>query len=569
MERKSRLGTWITAIGAVLLVAAYILTQGPKPQPQVALCAKPVQLVVMASNEKSGPIGDMAADFVRTGATVDDRCIDVKVVRKASGDAEAALAQGWDEARDGARPDVWSPAATTWVNLLREHRVGADRSDLIPTSLPSLMQSPLVIAMPRPMAEAMGWPATEIGWHDILALAQDPQGWARYGHPEWGRFRLGKTDPTVSTSGLHALVGTYYAATGLSADLTVDDVRKPDVVTFVKGIEGSVEHYGSTASTFLANMKAAADAGNPLGYVSAIAVEEKQIFDYDQAKPEVPLVAIYPREGTLVADHPYVVLRASWVDDAKRRAAALFLAYLEHPDRQARLQELGFRDHEGRAGAMLASDPSFLPQGPAGNVIRPPSSEALAAVQASWKDVRKRARVLMVLDVSGSMSGAKLELMKRASIDALDLFADDDDVGVWIFSSGHQELVPIGPLGPQKELLRTRLAGLSVSGGTALYTTTLDAVRALSRVADARRINAVMLLTDGQNSDANNDLEALVRALDPATRENGIRVFTIGYGADFDKKVLQRIAEATRAASYDASDQSSIGRVFKEVVSNF
>src|SRR5204863_331287 len=192
--------------------------------------------------------------------------------------------------------------------------------------------------------------------------------------------------------------------------------------------------------------------------------------------------AIYPREGTLVADHPYVVLRAPWVDDTKRRAAALFLAYLEHPDRQARLQELGFRDHEGRAGAMLASDPSFRAEGPAGNVIRPPSSEALAAVQASWKDVRKRARVLMVLDVSGSMIGAKLDLMKRASIDALDLFADDDDVGVWIFSSGHQELMPIAPLGPEKDLLRTRLAGLSVSGGTALYTTTLDAPPALAIV---------------------------------------------------------------------------------------
>ena len=112
-------------------------------------------------------------------------------------------------------------------------------------------------------------------------------------------------------------------------------------------------------------------------------------------------------------------------------------------------------------------------------------------------------------------------------------------------------------------------SGFSVSGGTALYTTTLDAVRALSRVADPRRINAVMLLTDGQNSDSNNDLDGLVRRLDPETRENGVRVFTIGYGADFDKKVLQRIAESTRAASYDASDQSSIGRIFKEVVSNF
>ena len=44
MERKSRLGTWITAIGAVVLVAAYIVGQRPQPQP-TASCPKPVQLV--------------------------------------------------------------------------------------------------------------------------------------------------------------------------------------------------------------------------------------------------------------------------------------------------------------------------------------------------------------------------------------------------------------------------------------------------------------------------------------------------------------------------------------------
>ena len=34
-------------------------------------------------------------------------------------------------------------------------------------------------------------------------LANDPQGWAAFGHPEWGPFRLGKTNPNFSTSGLN------------------------------------------------------------------------------------------------------------------------------------------------------------------------------------------------------------------------------------------------------------------------------------------------------------------------------------------------------------------------------
>jgi len=48
-----------------------------------------------------------------------------------------------------------------------------------------------------------------------------------------------------------------------------------------------------------------------------------------------------------------------------------------------------------------------------------------------------------------------------------------------------------------------------------------------------------------------------------------VRVFTIAYGSDADKKVLQRIADATRGAAYDASDPASIETVFKEVISNF
>ena len=65
------------------------------------------------------------------------------------------------------------------------------------------MLTPLVIAMPKPMAEALGWPDTPIGFADILALANDPQGWAKFGHPEWGPFKLGKTSPNFSTSGLN------------------------------------------------------------------------------------------------------------------------------------------------------------------------------------------------------------------------------------------------------------------------------------------------------------------------------------------------------------------------------
>src|SRR3546814_2992528 len=78
----------------------------------------------------------------------------------------------------------------------------------------SFMLTPLVIAMPRPMAEALGWPDEPLGFADILALGKDQAGWGAYDHPEWGAFRLGKTNPNFSTSGLSALVAQAYAAHG-------------------------------------------------------------------------------------------------------------------------------------------------------------------------------------------------------------------------------------------------------------------------------------------------------------------------------------------------------------------
>ena len=46
-------------------------------------------------------------------------------------------------------------------------------------------------------------------------------------------------------------------------------------------------------------------------------------------------------------------------------------------------------------------------------------------------------------------------------------------------------------------------------------------------------------------------------------------MFPIAYGEDADLSTLRRIAEASTAAVYDASDPTSIDKVFAAVVSNF
>ena len=206
----------------------------------------------------------------------------------------------------------------------RQPTIGRAGAAPIANDFERIMITPLVLGMPRPMAEALGWPEADIGWADILALASDPEGWGSLGHPEWGDFRLGKTNPNFSTSGLSATAAIYYAATGKTSGLTEADLTDPEVVEFVRGVEAATVHYGDTTLTFLDNMYRDDQAGRGLTYVSAIAVEEVSILAYNRGDPadtgtpgpppRVPLVAVYPSEGTLYSDNPAFVLDAAWVD---------------------------------------------------------------------------------------------------------------------------------------------------------------------------------------------------------------------------------------------------------------
>ena len=134
---------------------------------------------------KAAPSRDRRGTQKEVGL-VSGACVVVTVTSKPSGTAEEALARGWDERVDGPRPDVWSPASTSWTVLLQQHRAGRDATSIVPDRSPSLMQSPLVLAMPVTMAEALGWPDRPIGWSDLLELARDPRGWgaltSRVGH---------------------------------------------------------------------------------------------------------------------------------------------------------------------------------------------------------------------------------------------------------------------------------------------------------------------------------------------------------------------------------------------------
>ena len=65
------------------------------------------------------------------------------------------------------------------------------------------------------------------------------------------------------------------------------------------------------------------------------------------------------------------------------------------------------------------------------------------------------------------------------------------------------------------------------------------------------------------------NLDRLLSDVGGEDAEAPVRVFPIAYGTAADLDVLKRIAAASRAAAYDASDPASIANVLTAVLSNF
>jgi Ca-activated chloride channel homolog len=607
-QRRRRRPTALLAAACILLVLAlgiggFVFFVNQPAQSQSCRSGD-VPLQVVISPDQAGVVSQAAAEYERRRPVVDDRCVDVQVRGTDSVEVASALSTGWDEATHGLRPDVWVPASSAWALQVALRQQATKQEVLIPLEFPKLATTPMVMAMPKPMAEALGWPRQSIGFKQLLGAVTSPKGWGEFNHPEWGAFRLGKTDPNLSTPGLEALIAAVFAATGQTSELSVETLVKQEdqLRQVILGLERAPGQDADTPATFLANLQQADQAGQTLKFVSAVPLDEKSVWDYNRGnaagleetgerdKPEVPLVAIYPEEGTLEADHPWVVLRAPWVTETKSKAAAGFLDYLRSEPIQTRFQEAGFRTAEGRPGPQLTEANGLLPDQPS-RVLAPPAPKVVAAALESWNAARKRSNVLAVFDVSGSMKEevprtggkTKMDLVKAAAGQALALFAPETNLGTWVFSADltggrdWREDVPIGPTTAQlpngktrrQTMFETLAAMQATSGDTGLYDTTLAAFRTVKRSYAPDRINIVVLLTDGINDDPSggiNRAELLRRLKAEQDPNKPVRIITVAYGANADAASLKLISQATGGLAYVSRNPRDILRVFTDAI---
>lgn len=607
---KAGIALAIVAVGmAVGVGLATLLTPdsteaSADPTEMASECASGTETLDIAADPAVVPIvRQLAERYTNDLVAAGRECIPIYVRPVTASAVAGRLANGWRSQTHGPRPDVWIPKSTLWVELLR---ASIDDESILPEDPTVLARSPTVIAMPRPMAEKLGWPDQQLSWSELYQMADSKDGWAQMDMPQWGTFRFELTDPRYTTTGLQALLALDEAQEQQTASggTTLDLFR----------IQRALANIDASSTETLSRY---VRADNPLRSLSAMPLEEREVWRFNEtgspssvaaeesesaesgsaaseptAGEDLPdLVAMYP-SGTgdiaMESDYPYVLLDTSWVSDDVLQFADEFGDYLISDTGVEMFTAAGFRTRDNEAGEQLAANDHLqamdaVAQAPPGDL---PEIRAFRQLRRSWVTVPRVSRTLFLIDVSGSMQvlvpgtqQTRLQATVRAAKESLEIIPGGSDVGLWEFSTDlpggqgggdYQELEPLAPLSEvrggktHRERLIDALNAIDPENDTALNDTLLAAYEQLRNSYITGRRHLIVLLTDGRNDDDESiTQQQLIVALQRLHRaQEPIQVVSIAYGEQPDLDNLAEISETVGGRVVSSPKLQNLERLF-------
>lgn len=498
-------------------------------------CSGAMKVNVVAAPSIAPAITTIANKWQAGNASVDGVCVRVAVTAQDSHKAEQDMPSLGTAV-------VWIPDSSVWSSRLVTDSPQLARYVSVGTSVAS---SPIVVAASPARLKAVT-AAAQKGWTGALTSTT----------PVAVPSPTDTTEGTLTLLSLRAQLGTSAAAADTLGGAFLQLAER--VVPNSAAGFSAVKDFPTTAPSFVAT--------------------EQQVINTNAAQSTARTTAVYPRGSTAALDFPFVSITRSHTA-VYDHALQAFQRQLAQPSAVDALNATNLRD--GTAAPFQNGSDSSAPGSKAVKLIARTTPSSVTGTLRRWVAVGAPNQFLAVIDVSGSMkdnSGnghSKVQVASDAAAAAVTLMPDAWSAGLWVFSlkpapaTDWTPLVPIGPVSANRSALlqaARSMPSLAV-GDTALYETAKAAFKQVTRQYKAGKVNSVILMTDGANTDPDDSsLPALIatlkREFDP---KRPVNINTIALGADADVSALRQISAATGGKTYVVRNAQDIRSVFVRV----
>ena len=196
----------------------------------------------------------------------------------------------------------------------------------------------------------------------------------------------------------------------------------------------------------------------------------------------------------------------------------------------------------------------------------PGTSDVFATLEVSAVDVpgAKRAPVnlAVVIDRSGSMSGAKIENARRAAQRLVELLDDQDRISIVHFGTDVSALGGLFATAENKLRLKRYIANIDDEGGTNIGDGLAVGLKHIERAKSDFRVNRLLLLSDGQPTVGITSSQGLLNVV-RRIRDQGISVTSLGLGSDFNEDLMQRLADVGGGSYGFISNANATAAIFQ------
>ena len=172
--------------------------------------------------------------------------------------------------------------------------------------------------------------------------------------------------------------------------------------------------------------------------------------------------------------------------------------------------------------------------------------------------------VALLVDTSGSMSGAKINNARMAASSFLETLRNGDIVSVFGFSDGVTELAaPTVISAASRGALMRSIQNLYPAGGTNMYQGLASAQARLSQAPPSHSVRRLILISDGRANVGPSDPGSLGNLAGRGT-EWGIQVSSIGVGLDYDENTLGALAVRSAGRVYHLQQPQQMASILRQ-----